>query len=528
MMQEDLTLTRSDAQEWWEIAKQQTTSLSKLKEKEKKGLAQMRQIWEEKDRAIDKTSELEVLIRYHQQKANEAQVNCENMGQAVHVQAEAMANTLRKLKMSSIDIITHLWGSSDFFIFVRICFEALYERICTLVYDIQTTTDLDVTNIAGIGGMTRSGRIYTPDTLQDKAPKEKKRTEEKEKEPEEETDELLKYIRQSEYSVIDQLNRTPVKITLLSLIMSSEPHRQALLKVLNEAYVAHSISQDKFEGIISHITANDHLTFTDEEIPPEGVNHNKPLHISVKCKEYLIAKVLVDNGSSLKVMPKRTLDQVTIEGIQMCLSHMIVRAFDGSKHEVIGEVTLPIQVGPTIFDVEFQVMDITPAYSCLLGRHWIHNAKAVPSMLYQKVKFVVGDKLVIVQPEDDMIISKPLVVPYVDATEEALETAFQALEIANLEKVPRMSRTTIRIMIKNGYQPGQGLGKDSQGVIEPPIIEDNPGKQGIGYDPSKERHDSKNKIPLHRSLDKIFWKARVQASKPAIIIKCPPSLQRAE
>ncbi|KAL2330600.1 hypothetical protein Fmac_018181 [Flemingia macrophylla] len=101
----------------------------------------------------------------------------------------------------------------------------------------------------------------------------------------------------------------PTKITLLSLIISSEPHRKALLKVLNEAYVSHSISQDNFKGIVSHITANDYLSFTDEEIPPEGPNHNKPLHISVKCKEYLIAKVLVDNGSSLNVMPKRTLKQ---------------------------------------------------------------------------------------------------------------------------------------------------------------------------------------------------------------------------
>nr|KYP43377.1 hypothetical protein KK1_035195 [Cajanus cajan] len=51
---------------------------------------------------------------------------------------------------------------------------------------------------------------------------------------------------------------------------------------------------------------------------------------------------------------------------------MIVCAFDKSRREVMGEVILPIQVGPTIFNVEFQVMDIAPAYSCLLGRPWIH------------------------------------------------------------------------------------------------------------------------------------------------------------
>nr|KYP37347.1 hypothetical protein KK1_041465 [Cajanus cajan] len=60
----------------------------------------------------------------------------------------------------------------------------------------------------------------------------------------------------------------------------------------------------------------------------------------------------------------------------------------------MGEITLPIQVGPTTFDIEFQVMDITPTYNCLLGHPWIHQAKVVPSTLHQKVKFMVNDKLI--------------------------------------------------------------------------------------------------------------------------------------
>ncbi|KAL2318871.1 hypothetical protein Fmac_032747 [Flemingia macrophylla] len=41
-------------------------------------------------------NELEVLIRYHQQKAKVAQTNCEDMGRAVHVQAEAMARQVEE------------------------------------------------------------------------------------------------------------------------------------------------------------------------------------------------------------------------------------------------------------------------------------------------------------------------------------------------------------------------------------------------------------------------------------------------
>nr|KYP60339.1 hypothetical protein KK1_015793 [Cajanus cajan] len=62
-------------------------------------------------------------------------------------------------------------------------------------------------------------------------------------------------------------------------------------------------------------------------------------------------------------------------------------------------------------------MDIALAYNCLLRRPWIHQAKAVPSTLHQKVKFVINDKLMIMQAEEDMIDNKPLTIPYVDAEE---------------------------------------------------------------------------------------------------------------
>ena len=164
-------------------------------------------------------------------------------------------------------------------------------------------------------------------------------------------------------------------------------------------------------------------------------------------------------------------------------------------------------------------MDITPAYSCLLGRPWIHDAKAIPSTLHQKVKFIVGDKLVTVQAEDDILISKPSNIPYVDAAEEALETAFQALEIANVETFPREMKKVAHMLTKNGYLPGQGLGKDSQGIPELPIIKDNPGKQGLGYNPNKDQRTKRNQDPSRRSLSQIFRKAGSQASRPVVVVK---------
>ena len=49
---------------------------------------------------------------------------------------------------------------------------------------------------------------------------------------EKEASEFLKFIKHSEYSVIEQLNKTQVKISLLSLFQNSKTHRNALLKAL--------------------------------------------------------------------------------------------------------------------------------------------------------------------------------------------------------------------------------------------------------------------------------------------------------
>ena len=66
----------------------------------------------------------------------------------------------------------------------------------------------------------------------------------------------------------------------------------------------------------------------------------------------------------------------------MRYSGIIVKALDGSKKFVIGEVDLPIYIGNHMFQTMFQVMDILPAYCCLLGRPRIHEAGVVTSTLH--------------------------------------------------------------------------------------------------------------------------------------------------
>ena len=124
-----------------------------------------------------------------------------------------------------------------------------------------------VTNITGLSGVTHSSRLFeTPNpsvqptnvkgkvkvvveetneagpSLEEDVPTERfaeKRGEfSGNKVSMEEANEFLWIIQQSEFKVIEQLNKTPAKVSLLMLLMSSEPHRALLVRVLNEAHVA--------------------------------------------------------------------------------------------------------------------------------------------------------------------------------------------------------------------------------------------------------------------------------------------------
>ena len=72
----------------------------------------------------------------------------------------------------------------------------------------------------------------------------------------EEANEFLRIIQQSKFKIIEQLNKTPTRVSLFELLMSSEPHWALLVKVLNEAHMAQDISIEGFEGIVNNITTN--------------------------------------------------------------------------------------------------------------------------------------------------------------------------------------------------------------------------------------------------------------------------------
>ncbi|KAI5409698.1 hypothetical protein KIW84_055226 [Lathyrus oleraceus] len=113
-------------------------------------------------------------------------------------------------------------------------------------------------------------------------------------------------------------------------LIKKKPHREALQKVLDVAYVDHDVTIEQFDNIVANITACNNLSFCDSDLPEEGRDHNLALHISMNCKDDTMSNVLVDTGSSLNVLRKSTLSKLSYQGPPMRQSGVVVKAFDGS------------------------------------------------------------------------------------------------------------------------------------------------------------------------------------------------------
>ncbi|XP_070047246.1 uncharacterized protein [Nicotiana tomentosiformis] len=96
---------------------------------------------------------------------------------------------------------------------------------------------------------------------------------------------------------------------------------------------------------------------------------------------------MVDGGSSVDVCPLSTLQRMKINTNKIRPSNICIRAFDGSMRDTIGEINLTMTFGPFDFEIVFQVVDMETSYNLVLGRPWIHTARAVPSTLHQLLQF---------------------------------------------------------------------------------------------------------------------------------------------
>jgi hypothetical protein len=177
---------------------------------------------------------------------------------------------------------------------------------------------------------------------------------------------------------------------------------------------------------------------------------------------------------------------------------MMARAYDGSPRPIIGTLEVELYVGPQMFLVTLQVMDIHPSYSMLLGRPWIHAAGAVASSLHQCLKHIMNGMLVTVKAEETVSMIKNVAVPFIEA-DDCKNNNIQAFEIVNTDWVPEntvlrrpriseAARMSTQCFLERGipfqYNPIAGVPKG----VNPAKMTCADQRFGLGYKPNKDGH----------------------------------------
>ena len=150
---------------------------------------------------------------------------------------------------------------------------------------------------------------------------------------------------------------TQARISIWSLLASSSTHRDALIKALSHIIVDTATTPG---GLIHFLTADraTFIVFYDDDLPPRGLDHVRPLFIDVACSGCRVSSILLNNSSTLNVCPLVTVIALGFSPSNFEPSTQTVRAFDGTQRTVMGTLTTHVMIGPVRYSVFFQVLRI--------------------------------------------------------------------------------------------------------------------------------------------------------------------------
>ena len=209
------------------------------------------------------------------------------------------------------------------------------------------------------------------------------------------------------------------------------------------------------------------ISYSNKDLTKKGKHHNDPFHITVDAKGKRIPMVLIDNGSALNVCLLKTASCLGLKIEDFVPTDQHVRAYDNSKREVLGIVTLELTIGPMIKKVEFQVFNIASCFNMLLGRLWIHDTKVVPSSLYQKVWFlhegaivtIYGETLTVPKPIFGIDSKKePLTLDGFEIEKPSFERREEEVEKILMDFAPYSNNNVVAMMRRINYLPAMNLG----------------------------------------------------------------------
>ncbi|XP_070040662.1 uncharacterized protein [Nicotiana tomentosiformis] len=110
------------------------------------------------------------------------------------------------------------------------------------------------------------------------------------------------------------------------------------------------------------------------------------LVITLRILDIDVRRIMVYDGRSPCIIHTRVLAQMKLEDkiVPRCIT---LTGFNNAVEQTSGKITLPVLAGGVTMETTFHIMDQVTIYNAIIGRPWIHTMRAIPSSLYQVIRF---------------------------------------------------------------------------------------------------------------------------------------------
>lgn len=113
------------------------------------------------------------------------------------------------------------------------------------------------------------------------------------------------------------------------------------------------------------------------------LSHVRPLYVQAILDGVPMAKIFVDNGAAINILPIATMKKLGRSDHDLVPTNVLVSNFMGDITTTRGILPLNVEVGRQKTLSAFFVVDSRASYNALLGRDGIHAVACLPSSMHQ-------------------------------------------------------------------------------------------------------------------------------------------------
>ncbi|KAK4384640.1 hypothetical protein Sango_3040800 [Sesamum angolense] len=129
------------------------------------------------------------------------------------------------------------------------------------------------------------------------------------------------------------------------------------------------------------------ITFTDEDLLLGSKPHNRPLFVAGYVREQKMNRILIDEGSTVNILPLRILKELEIPIDELSNNRLMIQGFNQGGQRAVGIIRMQLTMEDMVSSALFHVIDAKTFYNMLLGRPWLHENAVVPSTWHQCFKY---------------------------------------------------------------------------------------------------------------------------------------------